>query len=72
MTALPDTMTAIEISTPGGPEALTPVRRPVPQAGMGEVLIEVAAAGINRPDLLQRLGFYPPPAGASIEHGLFR
>jgi putative PIG3 family NAD(P)H quinone oxidoreductase len=70
MTALPDTMTAIEISTPGGPEALTPVRRPVPQAGMGEVLIEVAAAGINRPDLLQRLGFYPPPAGASDLPGL--
>ena len=70
MTALPETMIAIEISTPGGPEVLTPVNRPVPQPGMGELLIEVAAAGVNRPDLLQRQGFYPPPAGASDLPGL--
>jgi NADPH2:quinone reductase len=63
-------MTAIEISTQGGPEVLTPVSRPVPQPGMGEVLIEVAAAGINRPDLVQRLGLYPPPPGASDLPGL--
>jgi NADPH:quinone reductase len=70
MTALPESMTAIEITTPGGPEVLTPVSRPVPQPGMGEVLIEVAAAGVNRPDLLQRQGFYPPPPGASDLPGL--
>jgi NADPH2:quinone reductase len=70
MTALPESMTAIEITTPGGPEMLTPVSRPLPQPGMGEVLIEVAAAGINRPDLLQRQGFYPPPPGASDLPGL--
>jgi NADPH:quinone reductase len=70
MTALPDSMSAIEISSPGGPEALTAVSRPIPQPGMGELLIEVAAAGINRPDLLQRQGFYPPPAGASDLPGL--
>jgi NADPH:quinone reductase len=70
MTVLPQSMTAIEISTPGGPEVLTAVSRPVPVPGMGELLIEVAAAGINRPDLLQRQGFYPPPAGASDLPGL--
>jgi NADPH2:quinone reductase len=70
MTALPDSMTAIEITTPGGPEALTAVSRPIPQPGMGELLIQVAAAGVNRPDLLQRQGFYPPPAGASDIPGL--
>jgi NADPH2:quinone reductase len=70
MTALPETMTAIEISTPGGPEVLTPVSRPLPQPGMGELLIEVAAAGVNRPDLLQRQGHYPPPAGGSDLPGL--
>jgi NADPH2:quinone reductase len=70
MTTLPTSMTAIEISTPGGPEVLTPVSLPVPQPGMGEVLIEVAAAGINRPDLLQRLGLYAPPPGASDLPGL--
>jgi putative PIG3 family NAD(P)H quinone oxidoreductase len=63
-------MTAIEISTPGGPEVLVPADRPVPVAGPGEVLIEVAAAGVNRPDVLQRLGNYPPPPGASDIPGL--
>jgi len=67
---LPKSMTAIEISTPGGPEVLVPADRPVPVAGSGEVLIEVAAAGVNRPDVLQRLGNYPPPPGASDIPGL--
>ena len=67
---LPDTMTAIEISEHGGPEVLKPVRRPVPAAGDGEVLIRVAAAGVNRPDLAQRAGSYPPPPGASDLPGL--
>jgi len=68
--ALPETMTAIEIARPGGPEVLTPVQRPVPKPGRGEVLIEVAAAGVNRPDVMQRQGHYPPPAGASDIPGL--
>jgi putative PIG3 family NAD(P)H quinone oxidoreductase len=63
-------MTAIDCSTPGGPEALVPVRIPVPEAGAGEVLIRVAAAGVNRPDVLQRMGHYPPPPGASLIPGL--
>lgn len=67
---LPTTMTAIEISTPGGPEALVPTTRPVPQPGESEVLIRVAAAGVNRPDVLQRRGFYSPPPGASDIPGL--
>ena len=67
---LPTTMTAIEISTPGGPEALVPTTRPVPQPGESEVLIRVAAAGVNRPDVLQRRGFYAPPPGASDIPGL--
>jgi len=62
MTALPATMTAIEISEPGGPEVLKPATRPVPLPGAGEVLIEVSAAGVNRPDVMQRQGNYPPPA----------
>jgi len=68
--ALPATMTVIEISTPGGPEVLTPAQRPVPQPAPGEILIAVAAAGINRPDLMQRQGNYPPPPGASDIPGL--
>jgi len=68
--ALPATMQAIEIAEPGGPEVLQPAERPVPQPGPGQVLIEVAAAGINRPDVLQRLGRYPPPPGASDIPGL--
>jgi putative PIG3 family NAD(P)H quinone oxidoreductase len=63
-------MTAVAIDAPGGPEMLQPVTRPVPQPGAGEVLIRVAAAGVNRPDVLQRMGFYPPPPGASELPGL--
>jgi putative PIG3 family NAD(P)H quinone oxidoreductase len=68
--ALPETMTAIEIREPGGPEVLTPVTRPLPRPAAGEVLIAVAAAGVNRPDMLQRAGSYPPPPGASDIPGL--
>jgi putative PIG3 family NAD(P)H quinone oxidoreductase len=67
---LPELMTAIEITEPGGPEKLAPTRRPVPQPAPGEVLIQVAAAGVNRPDCLQRQGSYPPPPGASDLPGL--
>jgi len=63
-------MTAIEIREPGPPQVLRPVERPVPQPGAGEVLIKVAAAGVNRPDVLQRKGAYAPPAGASDIPGL--
>ena len=63
-------MLAIEISTPGGPEVLRLVERPTPQPGAGEVLVRVEAAGVNRPDILQRLGHYPPPRGASDIPGL--
>ncbi len=68
--AAPSAMTAIEISQPGGPEVLKPVKRPVPRPATGELLIKVAAAGVNRPDLLQRQGNYPPPSGASDIPGL--
>jgi putative PIG3 family NAD(P)H quinone oxidoreductase len=67
---LPRTMTVIEAKAAGGPEMLVKGRRPVPEPGPGEVLIEVAAAGINRPDVLQRQGLYPPPKGASDLLGL--
>lgn len=70
MNHIPDTMTCIEIIEPGGPEALQPVQRPVPQPGAGEVLIAVRAAGINRPDVMQRQGMYPPPPGAPDIPGL--
>jgi putative PIG3 family NAD(P)H quinone oxidoreductase len=63
-------MIAIEIAQPGGPEVLAPVERPMPEPGPGEVLIRVAAAGVNRPDVMQRRGLYPPPAGASDLPGL--
>ncbi len=63
-------MTVIEIAGPGGPEVLRPVRRDVPPAGPGEVLIRVDAAGVNRPDVMQRQGKYPPPPGASDIPGL--
>jgi NADPH:quinone reductase len=63
-------MTAIEIASPGGPEQLKPARRPLPKPGDGEVLIQVAAAGVNRPDVVQRQGHYPPPPGASDLPGL--
>lgn len=63
-------MLAISISEPGGPEVLKPVERPVPVPEPGEVLVRVLAAGVNRPDILQRLGRYPPPPGASDIPGL--
>ena len=63
-------MAAIDPEAPGGPEVLTLVRRPVPQPGPGEVLIRVEAAGVNRPDVLQRRGLYPPPPGAPSIPGL--
>jgi putative PIG3 family NAD(P)H quinone oxidoreductase len=63
-------MIAIEIREPGGPDVLTPVERPRPSPGAGEVLIKVAAAGVNRPDVFQRRGRYPPPPGASDIPGL--
>ena len=67
---LPETMIAIDPETPGGPEVLKPVERPVPRPAEGEVLIKVAAAGVNRPDVLQRKGGYPPPPGAPSILGL--
>lgn len=67
---LPETMTVIEVREPGGPEMLKPGTRPVPRPAADEVLIAVAAAGINRPDVLQRQGLYPPPKGASDLLGL--
>jgi putative PIG3 family NAD(P)H quinone oxidoreductase len=63
-------MTAVEIAGAGGPEVLRPVQRPVPRPSPGELLIKVAAAGVNYPDLLQRQGRYPPPPGASDIPGL--
>ena len=66
----PETMTVIEAKAAGGPEVLIPAKRPVPAPGPGEVLIEVAAAGINRPDVFQRQGLYPPPKGASDVLGM--
>jgi putative PIG3 family NAD(P)H quinone oxidoreductase len=63
-------MTAISISEPGGPEVLKPVEMPVPTPGAKEILIRVEAAGVNRPDVLQRKGAYPPPPGASEIPGL--
>ena len=68
--SLPTTMTAIEISEPGGPEVLKPTTRDVPQPGHGQILIKVAYAGVNRPDALQRAGSYAPPKGASDLPGL--
>ena len=67
---LPAKMKAVEISRPGGPEVLTPVERPLPELKAGEVLIKVAAAGVNGPDLMQRKGLYPAPPGASDLPGL--
>jgi putative PIG3 family NAD(P)H quinone oxidoreductase len=63
-------MLCVEVARPGGPEVLTPVERPDPRPADGEVLIAVAAAGVNRPDVLQRRGSYPPPPGASDIPGL--
>jgi putative PIG3 family NAD(P)H quinone oxidoreductase len=67
---LRETMTAIGIDGKGGPEVLKPVARPVPRPGERELLIRVEAAGVNRPDVLQRQGLYPPPPGASDIPGL--
>lgn len=69
-TTIPQNMRAIAITKPGGPEMLRPVSLPTPAPGAGEVLIEVAAAGVNRPDVMQRQGFYPPPPGAPDTPGL--
>lgn len=70
MTDLPSEMTAIEITEPGGPHVLKPCKRPVPEPLHDEVLVRVAAAGVNRPDCAQRAGGYPPPPGASDIPGL--
>jgi putative PIG3 family NAD(P)H quinone oxidoreductase len=65
-----ETMRAIEIDRPGGPEVLTPARRPVPEPGEHDILIKIAHAGVNRPDALQRAGAYKAPPGASDLPGL--
>jgi NADPH:quinone reductase len=70
MPSLPAEMTAIAIRAPGGPEMLVPERRPLPPLAEGEVLVKVAAAGVNRPDVMQRQGLYPPPKGATDIPGL--
>jgi len=63
-------MTAIGIKSAGGPDVLVPEERPVPVPGAGEILVKVAAAGVNRPDVMQRMGLYPPPKGAPDIPGL--
>ncbi len=68
--SLPKTMRAVEITRPGGPEVLSLCERPVPVPGVGQIVIEVAYAGVNRPDALQRAGAYAPPASASPLPGL--
>ena len=70
MSSLPDKMTAIAVPTPGGPEALVPEERPLPVPGEREILVRVHAAGVNRPDVMQRKGQYPPPPGAPDIPGL--
>jgi putative PIG3 family NAD(P)H quinone oxidoreductase len=70
MATLPTRMTAIGIKAPGGPEVLVPEQRAVPTPGAGEILVKVAAAGVNRPDVMQRQGLYPPPPGAPDIPGL--
>lgn len=70
MNIVPATMIAIDPDGPGGPEVLQAVERPVPRPGAGELLVRVEAAGVNRPDLMQRMGLYPPPAGAPSIPGL--
>ena len=67
---LPERMTAIGIAHPGGPEVLRPVETAMPRPDAGQVLVKVGAAGVNRPDVIQRLGHYPPPPGASPIPGL--
>jgi NADPH2:quinone reductase len=69
-TPLPTQMTVAEATQPGGPDVLTPATRPLPSPAAGEVLIQVAAAGVNRADCMQRAGNYPPPPGASDLLGL--
>ena len=68
--SVPDQMTVVEIAAPGGPEQLVTAVRPMPHPAAGEVLVRVAAAGVNRPDVMQRQGRYPPPPGASDIPGL--
>ena len=68
--AIPSRMTAVEVSEPGDPDVLVPVERDVPEPAAGEVLVAVEAAGVNRPDVMQRRGLYPPPPGASDIPGL--
>ncbi len=70
MSSTPQTMTAVAISTPGGPDVLKPTSVPTPKPGPGQVLVKVAAAGVNRPDVAQRMGVYPPPPGHSPLPGL--
>lgn len=70
MSTLPTEMTVIAISAPGGPEVLIPERRPLESPTAGEILVKVAAAGVNRADVMQRQGLYPPPPGASDIPGL--
>ena len=70
MAAVPAQMTAIGIKASGGPDMLVPEKRPVPTPGDGEILVKVAAAGVNRPDVMQRMGLYPPPPGAPDIPGL--
>src|SRR6476661_9359162 len=70
MEKLPAQMTVVAISKPGGPEVLIPEQRSLPQPGPGELLVKVMAAGVNRPDVAQRSGAYPPPPGASDLPGL--
>jgi len=70
MITVPDRMTVIAIRAPGGPEVLTAELRAVPKPAAGEILVKVAAAGVNRPDVMQRMGLYPPPPGATDIPGL--
>ena len=70
MSTVPSQMTAIAVREPGGPDVLIAQTRPVPAPGPGEVLVKIAAAGVNRPDVMQRQGLYPPPPGASDIPGL--
>src|SRR6266481_4120496 len=70
MSTVPSEMTAIAVREPGGPDVLVAQTRPTPAPGDGEVLVKVAAAGVNRPDVMQRQGLYPPPPGATDVPGL--
>ncbi len=70
MSTVPSQMTVIAVREPGGPDVLVAQTRPTPAPGPGEVLVKVAAAGVNRPDVMQRQGLYPPPPGASEIPGL--